>query len=294
MLSSKELTGQESDDMYYFSIRVFFSGQKPFLKKNNVTQKNFQNIIFETKAEKAFLTINRPPLNILNIAVMEEMNQALSSLAGNKEVKVVVISGSGEKAFSAGVDITDHTADKAEKMLQVFHDIFRNMLKLDQVTVAALKGLTLGGGCEIALFCDLAVAADNLKIGQPEIKLSVIAPVALLILPRLVGIKKASEMLLTGKIIEAAEAEKMGLVNKIVPLASFDSELEIFLKSFSELSLVGVKHSKKGIQLGLETSFLDGLERIEKSYLRELMATEDANEGLKAFIEKRKPLWKNK
>lgn len=259
-----------------------------------MAQKNFQNIIFDIKGEKAFLTINRPPLNILNIAVMEEMNKALSSLAGNKEVKVLVISGSGEKAFSAGVDITDHTADKAEKMLQVFHDIFRNMLKIDQVTVAALRGLTLGGGCEIALFCDLAIAADNLKIGQPEIKLSVIAPVALLILPRLVGIKKASEMLLTGKIIEAAEAEKMGLVNKIVPLASFDSELEIFLKPFSELSLVGVKHSKKGIQLGLEASFLDGLERIEKTYLKELMATEDAHEGLKAFMEKRKPLWKNK
>jgi cyclohexa-1,5-dienecarbonyl-CoA hydratase len=280
--------------MYYISIRNLFSGKKPFLKRNNVTQKNFQNIIFEIKGEKAFLTINRPPLNILNIAVMEEMNQALNSLAGNKEVKVLVISGSGEKAFSAGVDITDHTADKAEKMLQVFHDVFRNMLKLDQVTVAALRGLTLGGGCEIALFCDLAIAADNLKIGQPEIKLSVIAPVAALILPRLVGIKKASEMLLTGKIIEAAEAEKMGLVNKIVPLASFDSELESFLQPFSELSLVGVRHSKKGIQLGLETSFLEGLERIEKTYLRELMATEDAHEGLKAFMEKRKPLWKNK
>lgn len=280
--------------MYYISIRTLFSGQKPYLKTSNVTQKNFQNIIFETKGEKAFLTINRPPLNILNIAVMEEMNQALNSLAGNIEVKVLVISGSGEKAFSAGVDIADHTADKAEKMLQVFHDIFRNMLKLDQVTVAALKGLTLGGGCEVALFCDLAIAADNLKIGQPEIKLSVIAPVALLILPRLVGIKKASEMLLTGKIIEAAEAEKMGLVNKIVPLASFDSELESFLQPFSELSLVGVKHSKKGIKLGLETSFLEGLERIEKTYLRELLATEDAHEGLKAFMEKRKPLWKNR
>jgi len=280
--------------MYYISIRTLFSGQKPYLKTNNVAQKNFQNIIFETKGERAFLTINRPPLNILNIAVMEEMNQALNSLAGNKEVKVLVISGSGEKAFSAGVDIADHTADKAEKMLQVFHDIFRNMLKLDQVTVAALKGLTLGGGCEVALFCDLAIAADNLKIGQPEIKISVIAPVALLILPRLVGIKKASEMLLTGKIIEAAEAEKMGLVNKIVPLASFDSELESFLQPFSELSLVGVKHSKKGIKLGLETSFLEGLERIEKTYLRELLATEDAHEGLKAFMEKRKPLWKNR
>ena len=259
-----------------------------------MTQKKFGNIVFETKESKAFLTINRPPLNILNISVMEEINEVLNSIVGNKEIKVLVISSSGEKAFSAGLDVADHTEDKVEKMLQVFHDIFRNLSKLDQVTVAALKGLTLGGGCEIALFCDLIIAADNLKIGQPEIKLSVLPPVALLILPRLVGLKKASELLLTGKTIDAAEAEKIGLVNKVVPLASFNSELESFTQPFTELSLVGLKYSKKGIRLGLETTFLEGLERIEKTYLEELMASEDAHEGLKAFMEKRKPLWKNR
>ncbi len=259
-----------------------------------MTQKIFEHIVFETKEGKAFLTINHPPLNILNISVMEEINQALNSLIDNKEVRVLVISSSGEKAFSAGVDVSDHTEEKVEKMLQVFHDIFRNLSKLDQATVAAVKGLTLGGGCEIALFCDLIFAADNLKIGQPEIKLSVIPPIALLILPRLIGLKRASELLLTGKTINATEAEKIGLVNKVVPLASFDSELENFIQPFTELSLVGLKHSKKGINLGLETNFLEGLERIEKSYLEELMASEDAHEGLKAFMEKRKPLWKNK
>jgi len=259
-----------------------------------MTPKKYENIIFETKDNKAFLTINHPPMNILNIATMEEVNDVLTSLSGNKDIKVLVISSTGEKAFSAGVDVTDHTEDKVERMLQVFHDIFRNMSTLDQVTIAALKGLTLGGGCEIAIFCDLAIAADNLKIGQPEIKLSVIAPIALLILPRLVGLKKTSELLLTGKIIEAAEAEQIGLINKAVPLASFDTELESFIQPFTELSLVGLKFSKKGINLGLETSFLEGLEKIEKIYIDELMVSEDAHEGLKAFIEKRKPLWKNR
>jgi cyclohexa-1,5-dienecarbonyl-CoA hydratase len=259
-----------------------------------MTQKNYKNIIFETKEDKAFLTINRPPLNVLNIATMEEMNDALSSLIDNREIKVLVINSSGEKAFSAGVDVADHTEDKVEKMIQVFHDIFRNLAKLDQATVAALKGLTLGGGCEIAIFCDLIIAADNLKIGQPEIKLAVFPPIALLILPRLIGLKKASELLLTGKTIEAAEAEKMGLVNKVVSLDSFDLELENFIKPLTELSLVGLKYSKKGITLGLETTFAEGLEKIEKLYLEELMAAEDAHEGLKAFMEKRKPLWKNR
>lgn len=259
-----------------------------------MTPKKYENIIFETKDNKAFLTINRPPMNILNIATMEEVNDVLTSLSGNKDIKVLVISSTGEKAFSAGVDVTDHTEDKVERMLQVFHDIFRNMSTLDQVTIAALKGLTLGGGCEIAIFCDLAIAADNLKIGQPEIKLSVIAPIALLILPRLIGLKKTSELLLTGKIIEAVEAEQIGLINKAVPLASFDTELESFIQPFTELSLVGLKFSKKGINLGLETSFLEGLEKIEKIYIDELMVSEDAHEGLKAFVEKRKPLWKNR
>lgn len=259
-----------------------------------MTQKNYEHILFNITDDKAFITINRPPLNILNIATMEEINEALSSLLGNIEVKILILTGTGDKAFCAGVDVSDHTEDKVEKMLQVFHDIFRNLSKLDQVTVAALKGLTLGGGCEVALFCDLIIAADNLKIGQPEIKLSVFPPIALLIMPRLVGLKKASELLLTGKIIEAAEAERIGLINKVVSLDTFDQELASFIQPLTELSLVGLKYSKKGINLGLDTSFPDGLEKIEKMYIDELMASEDAHEGLKAFLEKRKPLWKNK
>jgi len=255
---------------------------------------NYEFIVFEVKENKAVLTINRPPMNILNIATMEEMNDALRTISHNKDVKVLIVTSTGEKAFSAGVDVSEHTEDKVERMLHVFHDIFRNLVKLDQVTVAATKGFTLGGGCEVAIFCDLIFAADNLKIGQPEIQLSAIPPVALLIMPRLLGLKKASELLLSGKIIDASEAEQIGLVNRVVPLDSFDSELETFIHPFTELSLIGLKYSKKGIQLGLEENFLEGLEKIEKMYLEELMASEDAHEGLKAFMEKRKPVWKNK
>ncbi len=257
-------------------------------------KRKYENIIFELKEGRAYLTINRPPLNILNIATMEEINDALSSLSEKNEVKVLVISGAGEKAFSAGVDVADHTQDKVEKMIQVFHDIFRNLSKLDQVTVASVRGLCLGGGCEIALFCDLIIAAENLKIGQPEIKLSVIPPIALLIMPRLIGLKQASELLLTGKTIGAVEAERMGLINRVVPLDSFEPEVESFIEPFLEMSLVGLKFSKKGIKIGLEHTFQEGLERIETLYLRELMVSEDAHEGLKSFLEKRKPLWKNR
>jgi enoyl-CoA hydratase/carnithine racemase len=238
-----------------------------------MNKKTYNNIIFDIDGETAFLTINRPPVNILDIATMEEMNDALDSLIDNSDVKVLVITGSGEKAFSAGVDVSDHTEDKVDKMLEVFHDIFRKMTKLDQVTVAAIKGLTLGGGCEVAIFCDTIIAAENVKIGQPEIKLAVFPPIALLVFPRLVGLKRASELLLSGKVIDANEAERIGLINKVVPLESFDAE---------------------GINLGLETNFADGLEKIEKIYKEELMASEDAHEGLESFLEKRKPIWKNK
>ena len=254
---------------------------------------SYENIQFELKEDRAFLTIDRPPMNILNIATMEEMNDAITSLNDSKNIKVLIITGSGEKAFSAGVDVTEHTEEKVEEMLRAFHDIFRNLSKLNQVTVAATKGFTLGGGCEVALFCDMIFAADNLKIGQPEIKLAAIPPIALLIMPRLLGLKKASELLFTGKIIEAEEAERIGLINKVVPLENLMDEARALAEKLLAKSSVKLSYAKQAFNTGLDMDLPTALDLDECLFAR-CFASEDQKEGMQAFTEKRKPEFKNR
>ncbi|CAG0975950.1 cyclohexa-1,5-dienecarbonyl-CoA hydratase [Anaerolineales bacterium] len=237
----------------------------------------------------AKLTMNKPPLNVIDIAMMEEMNDALKSLKGDSAAKVIVIAAAG-KAFSAGVDIADHTPDKVGMMIAKFHAIFHTLWSLEQPIVAAVQGAALGGGCEVALGCDFIVASERAKFGQPEIKVGVFAPIATLVLPRLIARNKAMELLLIGDTIDAREAERLGLVNAVAPEAEFAAKVDAFVARLTSLSGVVLRHSKRAVNLGLE----QGLAAIEKAYLVDLMKTEDAVEGLNAFMEKRVPVWKNK
>jgi cyclohexa-1,5-dienecarbonyl-CoA hydratase len=246
------------------------------------------------EGEVVTLTIARPPLNILNIESISEMNEALQSLKEQGDFRVLVLTSEGEKAFSAGVDVADHTKEKAKDMLGLFNRFFFLLDSIEAVTIAAVKGAALGGGCEVAIGCDLIFAADNLKIGQPEIKLSAVAPVACAYLPRLIGLPRANELLLSGEAIDASEALRIGLVNRVVPLADFDKELKSFVGRFSSNSRVGVKYTKKAIRMGLLQGYPQSLDKIADIYIKELMATADANEGLQAFLEKRKPDFKDK
>ncbi|MDW7708894.1 MAG: enoyl-CoA hydratase/isomerase family protein [Deferrisomatales bacterium] len=243
----------------------------------------------------AWISINRPPLNVLDIPTMTELNSALAAVKAREgEVRALVITAEGEKAFSAGVDVGDHTADKVDRMIEVFHDIFRNLDALEIPTVAAVKGAALGGGCELAIFCDMIVASDSLKIGQPEIKVGVFPPLAAVALPYLIPEKRAFELIAGGEVIRAPEALALGLVNKVVPLASFDEEFGKFLRIFTTLSGTVLRATKKAIRAGRGLPFAEALGRVERIYLEELMPTEDAQEGLAAFLEKRAPVWKNR
>lgn len=239
------------------------------------------------------ITLNRPPVNILNIAMMEEINGVLKDWQGERDLKVLLINAEG-KCFSAGVDVGEHMGDLAPKMIEVFHGMFRLLDGFDIPTVASAYGSCLGGGCELAAFCDMVIAADDLKIGQPEIQVGVFPPIAAQIFPRIIGRKAAIELILSGKVIGADEAARLGLLNKVVPRAELEAETGAFVKPYLKLSAEVLRKTKKAIFAGLRDDLEPSLVAIEKIYLDELMKTEDAQEGLKAFLEKRKPEWKNR
>jgi cyclohexa-1,5-dienecarbonyl-CoA hydratase len=239
------------------------------------------------------ITLNRPPVNILNIAMMEEINEILKEWQGERDLKALLIDAKG-KCFSAGVDVGEHMGDLAPKMIEVFHGMFRLLDGFDIPTVASVYNSCLGGGCELAVFCDMVIASDDMKIGQPEIQVGVFPPIAAQIFPRIIGRKAATELILSGKVIGADEALRLGLVNKVVPRDDLEKETAAFLKPFLKLSAEVLRKTKKAISAGLRDDLEPSLEPIEEIYLDELMKTEDAQEGLKAFMEKRKPEWKNR
>ena len=256
---------------------------------------DYQFVTYEVKDGAAWLTINRPPLNWLDIATMKEMNLALDEvLAAGPEIKVLVIQAAGEKAFSVGVDVGDHTEDKVDEMIATFHGIFRRLERLEIPTIAAVRGAVLGGGCEVALFCDMVLAADNVKIGQPEIKLAVFPPIAIAALPAIVGPKKAYEIILGGEALRAAEAKACGLVNQVFPAADFTAAVEKFVSVYTALSGAALRSTKRALKATSGQPFAAALQTVEGMYLHDCMRNADAREGLNSFLEKRQPTWSNR
>ncbi|MCX6013197.1 MAG: enoyl-CoA hydratase-related protein [Chloroflexi bacterium] len=250
-------------------------------------------VILEKKDGIARITLDRPPVNVLDIKTMVDFNIAIDRVKLDPDVKVIVIDGKG-KHFSAGVDVKDHTPDKVHEMVTVFHKMFHLLSEVEQPTIASIRGSVLGGGCELALFCDMVIASETAKLGQPEIKVGVFPPIAAFILPRLCGRKKAIELLLTGDIIDAREAWRIGLVNEVVADDKLEEATNNLVKKLTTLSNIVVRLTKKAASGNVDTEFKQKLAKIEDIYLNELMKTRDASEGLTAFMEKRAPVWLNK
>lgn len=256
----------------------------------------FANIKFEIQARVARITLARPPLNILNIAMMREIGAALDQCAPPKDLVAIVFDAAeGSRAFSAGVAVEEHVPETVFQMLDSFHNIFRVLNQISRPTIAVVDGPALGGGCELVAGCDIVIASDRAKFGQPEIKLGVFPPVAAILLSRILGEKKAREMILLGEMIDAHEALRLGLVNHVVPSSELESKTVSLLARLRELSASSLGMTRQALDLGTAAGDFDSsLERLENLYLNDLMKTEDAQEGIRSFMDKRKPIWRNK
>jgi len=241
-------------------------------------------IDFATDANAYRVTLNDPPLNIMDIAMLEELRDALARVKNDRHA--LIIAANGGKAFSAGASVQDHVGDRVVTMLERFHDCFRMLAKLDIVTVAFVNGAALGGGCELALACDFILASDRSRFGQPEINLGVFPPVAAYQLSRQMSPRKGLELLLTGDPVDAGE-----IANAIFPVAEFDARANEWMQRIYKQSASSLRMAKRAFRLAQNADFDERLAKVERLYLEELMKTKDANEGLAAFIEKRKPAW---
>jgi cyclohexa-1,5-dienecarbonyl-CoA hydratase len=247
----------------------------------------------ELKPPIARLCLDNPPLNVIDIPMMEELSQALADIEARSDISVVIFSGS-QHAFSAGVDVAAHTPDKVEPMLAKFHSVIRALVASRKVTIAAVHGHCLGGGGELAMVCDLVYTSELATWGFPEIKLACYPPVAATALAALVGQKQAADLILTGRTITGKEAAAIGLANSVVPEIDLERTVQEAVEHLTALSPAALAITKKAIYAWDSIHFDKGLARAEKIYLEELMKTEDAQEGIKAFLEKRRPQWKGK
>jgi cyclohexa-1,5-dienecarbonyl-CoA hydratase len=241
----------------------------------------------------ARIVIDRPSLNVLDVPTNRALAAAVRSVRERRGVKVLILAGAGARAFSAGVEVADHAPERVREMLEAFHSVFRELRQALPVTVAAVHGMALGGGLELATFCDVVVAEENSLLGFPEIKLGCFPPVALVCLPQLIGPQRAAEMILGGETIDAREAERIGLVTRVVAPGSLPREIANYIERFTDKSGAALALTTQALRRRRCMDFEDALREVERLYLDRLMQTADAREGIAAFLEKRAPRWRD-
>jgi cyclohexa-1,5-dienecarbonyl-CoA hydratase len=250
-------------------------------------------LTMKTVGPLARITFTHPPLNIFDFQQMDEMTQALESLRQRAEISAVVISGS-ERAFSAGVDVAVHTPEQVRTMFQKFHGLILALAKFPRITIAEVRGSCLGGGAELAIVCDMCFTTRDAKWGFPEITLGCYPPVACTALAALVGQKRAADLIFTGRMFSGSEAAAWGLANEAVTEPELQSRIQRTLDHLFQLSPAALAHAKKAFYAWDSIHLDKGLARAEKIYIEELMQTEDAKEGIQAWMEKRNPEWRGR
>jgi len=259
---------------------------------------SFENITYEARGSIGYITLNRPNvMNALNGRTVEELDAAFHAAKEDATVKGIILTGAGEKAFIAGADIAELSAidgEKAGEFSQKGQEVLLFIETLGKPVVAAVNGFALGGGCETAMACTIRIAAENAKFGQPEVKLGVIPGYGgTQRLPRLVGKGRALQLILTGDLIDAHEAHRIGLVNEVVPAADLLSRCEAILKQINANAPIAIGYSIEAVNKGIDADLASGL-KLEAKYFGLAADTEDKKEGTAAFVQKRVPQFQGK
>jgi len=249
-----------------------------------------ETIRLERTGRLARIVLDQPPLNILDVPMLEQLAAALETASCDPRVSAVLLTGEG-RAFCAGVSVEDHTADRVEGMIGAFHEVIERLLRFESPVIAAVNGAALGGGCELALACDVVLIRDGAKIGQPEIRRGVLPPAAAVLLPRLIGRQRAMDVILSGRTFEGEEAVRMGLASQALPADDFAASADRYADQVASLSRPVLRLAKRAVREGETGSIFEAMRRIERLYLDDLMGLPDAQEGLAAFMEKRAPVW---
>jgi len=254
---------------------------------------DFKLVQFASAQGVARLTLNRPPANVLSVDMIDEIVTALESLEYQRDVKLLVVNATG-RYFSAGFELSDHMGDRTYILLEQFHRLIELIGRMDKPSLALVSGPALGAGCMLAAACDITLAAAGAKFALPEIKGGVFNTVAAALLPRIIGRKKAYEMILGGLALSAADAERIGLVSRALPEDKLEAEAAAIVQRFQDGSAPLLQCARRAVAGGLELLPADALKHAEDVYLNQLMATEDIEEGLQAVMGKRKPVWKDR
>ncbi|MGF6907459.1 enoyl-CoA hydratase-related protein [Fusobacterium sp. PH5-44] len=256
-----------------------------------IEKKNFENLLVSIEDEIALVTLNRPKaLNALNSSTLSELKEVVDEIEIRKDVKVVILTGSGEKSFVAGADISEMvnaTPQEGRAMAMLAHNVFEKLENIPQVTIAAVNGFALGGGCELSMSCDIRIASDNAKFGQPEVNLGILPGFGgTQRLPRLVGKGRAKELIFTTDMIDAEEAYRIGLANKVVKKEELIDTCKAMAKKIISKGSYAVSLAKACINLGLDTDIKSGCKH-EADIFGLSFASKDKKEGMEAFLEKR-------
>jgi len=252
----------------------------------------FKHLKIEKADGVARITFARPKHNVLNMEMMNELNSGLEGLIADHDLKCLTIYGEGP-SWCAGVEVADHKPEMADEMIATFNRIFELIDQLEVPTIAAVHGTCLGGGMEVAVACDIIIAAKSAIFGQPEIKLGFLPPYAAIRLPHLVGPSKALEICTTGKRYTAEEARQMGMISYAVEDDQLNEAADKMVREIQASSPLIIRLNKRAVKQHLGMDFPKALQAVSDLFLNVLMKTEDTQEGIASFEEKRKPLWKN-